>query len=138
MFVDDLNIGVKGFSVVVRINLAESIDDCRTIAKGSDDYVVACFNRAHRINVQERSGARETVRKLTTGKSASMLKEESFISSVRNAAMAAIGKWVPGARRAAVHEAPTIKLPAMKGKTISIEQLLAAAQAAGVKLEVSE
>lgn len=137
MFTDKLEIGIKGFAVEVPVQLATTVADCQTIARGSDDYVVACFNRAHRINVQERSGARDTVRKLTAGKSSSMLKDETFVASVIKTVTDVIAKWVPGARRAPTQVTPTLKLEA-KGKTISLEQLLAAAKAQGINLEVSE
>lgn len=62
-----LAIGDKHNTVYVQCDVAETTQDVEKLAKQfakteSDRYVVACFNRAHRINLQEKSGARDFVR----------------------------------------------------------------------------
>lgn len=52
------------YSVEVKIKRAETLADVRQLAENDEAYIVACFNRAHDINLQERSGAREAVRDL--------------------------------------------------------------------------
>ena len=65
MITDKISIGTKfgteKFAVEVSVKIAETIADCKEIAKGSDDFVVAMFNRGWRIWAQERSGARDFV-----------------------------------------------------------------------------
>lgn len=134
MFTDKLEIGVKGFSISIPIELASTEADALTIAKQSSDYVVATFNRGHRINLQERTGARDYVRKAIAGKSPSMLKDAAFLAKLATEVQDVVAKWVPGARHQIVTAPPVLALKTEGKKSVSLEVLQAAAKAAGFTL----
>lgn len=135
MFTDTLEIGTKDYSVEVPVQLAESTTDCATLSKDNSDYVVACFNRAHRINLQERSGARDFVSKAIAGKASGVINSPEFKAQLVSDLTALLAAWVPGARRQVVREAPVVKVAAGT-KSMTLEQLQAMLANAGVKLEI--
>lgn len=140
MFTDTIDVGIKGSEAVeVPISLANTIDDAVAISKGSKEYVVACFNRAHRINCQERSGAREVVRKAFANKSAAQIADKGFRAKLLETLKGQIADWLekPGVRRTVIREVPTLKIDPAK-KSYSLADLEAMAAAAGIKLDVGE
>lgn len=140
MFTDTIDVGIKGADAVeVPIELANSIDDAKRIAKGNEEYVVAAFNRAHRINCQERSGAREVVRKAFANKSAAQIADKAFRAKLVETLKAQIADWLekPGVRRTVIREVPTLKIDPTK-RSYSLADLQKMADAAGIKLDVGE
>lgn len=66
-----IKIGTKGYPAVkVPINEPENLDDLNSLAKGNPNVIIRWAIRGHRIESQERSGARDTFRELrAAGKS---------------------------------------------------------------------
>lgn len=140
MFKDSIDVGIKGSEAIeVPIDLANDIADCMKIAGQNGEYVVACFNRAHRINCQERSGAREVVRKAFANKSATQIADKEFRTKLLVTLQAQIADWLekPGIRRTVIREVPTLKIDPTK-KSYSLADLQRMAEAAGIKLDVGE
>lgn len=135
---DSLDIGVKGFGVSVTIDVPESDADVLKLSP-SEAYRVACFARAHRINKQERSGAREHVRKSIAGKDAGLLKRDDFRAQLASECQAIVDKYNGEAStRTRIVTAPaTLVVPKGK-KTFSAAEVAELAKQAGITLEVVE
>ena len=132
MFTDKLSIGTSTFSVEIDVDLPSTVAECLADSKlnggSGDDYAVACYVRAHRINLQEKSGAREEVRKLLAAASSSEVKTPEFAERCRVAARRAIAAYVRGARRAPTSQPKTLTLPEQKSYSLADFQKMAAAQ----------
>lgn len=57
----ELRVGAKGerAAVKVPVQIAETLDEATSLARGSSGVFLRCFNRGWRIENQERSGARD-------------------------------------------------------------------------------
>lgn len=135
MYTDTLDIGVKGYCVTAKISLANTVEDCVELARGNREYVATCFNRAHRIKLQEASGARDLVRSAIAGKDAGLVKTPQFVGDLVKRVEALLNNFseAPSARRATTRQPTTIVVPKGK-KTFTAEEFAAMAAKAGIQI----
>lgn len=137
---DKLDVGVKGFSVTVNVNVPENDKDVATLSKNSEAYRVQKFVRGWRIDNQEDSGARDYVLSRVAGKDAAMLKDAKFIAEVTAGVQAIVDKFDPTAprQRGGRPAAPkVVTLPKGK-KSLSMEDVQKLLAAQGLTTIVSE
>lgn len=136
-----LKIGVADpkFAVKVPIKVAETLEDISTLAKGSVEYVVDCFMRGHRINLQE-SDARTLVANFVTGTVTSERESAAFVTKVTAAVSAEIGRFDPTAERKRGGRPARPKNVAVdpKKKTYTPEEMQALLASAGVKVNFTK
>lgn len=124
MKADTLQVGVEGFSVVVNINVPETKEDVSIASKGNQAYEIAKFNRGYRIDLQE-GGARQVVREMIAGKSPSMLKDLSFIATVKKAVEVEIAGFDPAQPRARATKPVAQTVTVEKDRQYSAEEVAA-------------
>lgn len=96
----NLKVGVKDpkFHIAVEIDVAENLDDVSALSKGHLPYIIDCFMRGHRINLQE-SDARAKVAELVTGKTSPELADAKFLARTKAEVEKVLKAFDPTAER---------------------------------------
>lgn len=137
MLKDKLQVGVRGFSVEVIVDIPQNLSEVASVSKGHDDYIVAKFVRGYRIDLQE-GGARQVVAEMIAGKDAGLLKDPAFYTQVREAVEAEISAFDPAAPRSrGGRPAKPVVVNLPKKKSYTADELQALLAASGIKV-VSE
>lgn len=136
-----LKIGVADpkFAVRVPIKVAENLEDISTLARGDVEYVVDCFMRGHRINLQE-SDARTTVADMVFGKVTSERESAEFVTKVTKAVSAKIAEFDPTAERkrgGRPARPKNVKVDPAK-KTYTADEMQVLLAASGVKVNFTK
>lgn len=133
----NLKIGISDpkFGVVVGIDVAETLEDVSTLAKGNIPYVVAAFMRGHRINLQE-SEARSTVADMAKGKLSPQLADPKFVEKVTKAVETVLKTFDPTAeKKRGGRPAGPVEVSLDTTKTYTAAQMQEILAAAGAKVQ---
>lgn len=123
-------IGTEKFSVDVELQIPDSLKDCMTLARDSEEFAVQMFTRGWRIWNQEQSGARDLVQASTVEQ-----RKPENVSKLRAAVQKVINEADPTAppkrsgRPASPKEVsvtPELQQAMKKGDTSKLQELLAA------------
>lgn len=132
----NLKVGISDpkFAVKVQIDQAETLEDVTKLARGSVQYVVDCFMRGHRINLQE-SDARQTVLDMVAGKTTPERENPQFVEKVAKAVEKNLADFDPTAeRKRGGRPAKPVNVEVTK-KTYTVEEMQALLSAAGAKVQ---
>jgi hypothetical protein len=135
-----LQIGVKDFSIEVEFSQPTTLSDVHVAARKDEEYIVSKFVRGYRIDLQEKSGAREYVREMLKGKSAAAaMKDEAFKKVVKAGIEKLLKEFDPSAERKRGPRGPQeVKVTAdeMKAAGNDPQKLMALMISKGVKIQL--
>lgn len=144
---EKMRVGVEEpieFAVVTTYQAPTTLAEVQQIAQGDEDYIVACFVRGDRINLQEKSGARDAVRdvlmKLKSERGDALKSEQQLSEADKKRCLDAAQAAIDGFDRLAKSQRggprqKTVKLSKNEAKKMSAE-VRAALEAQGVKIVV--
>lgn len=131
-----LKVGVSDpkFGVRCEIDVAETLEDVSVLAKGHLPYIIDCFMRGHRINLQE-SDARTKVSDMVQGKTTPERESEKFVNAVRVEVEKVIKTFDPTAeRKRGGRPAKPVNVEINPDKKYTAKEMQAILAAAGAKV----